>query len=612
VVLLALPVAALGQKAMDLPSESVTVHVGQSKLLEAPWPVKRVSVTNPAVADVEAITTQRIMVLGRKIGSTDVMLWNDQEQARRVQVDVTIDLQRIREEFKRLFPDSNLDIMQSQDVVIVMGTLQSGSQAEALTEFLTASSQATGLEYVNMTKVESKVQPVAIDAKTGQAVVEPGTKQAERQALQPVKLDEEGFLDPRLLQAELQRLFPGSKLDVRASEDVYVISGMLRRAEDAEKMQIYLTALSESEATKDLQFVNLTGVAGVHQVLLQVRFAEASRSAVRTLGINILQTGHHDNTFFGATQPGPDQSGALTPISIGPPEGAVAGNHNAVPFTFNRDVDVSPLTSVILGFPRADLEFFIRALTENRYVRLLAEPNLVAMSGEEASFLAGGEFPIPIVQGTGGTTAISIEFKEFGIRLNFRPTVLGENALRLHVAPEVSELSPVGAVEIQGFRVPSLITRRAETTVELMSGQTMIMAGLLSESNRGISSKLPGVGQIPILGSLFRSVNYEEGKTELLVMVQAWVVEPQSLEAPPPLPGVLHTRPNDWELYALGQIEGQAAPQLSPTDAEWLRDLGLDQLRGPGAWARYEQGTATSEAPIEPTALPGDEDPAGQ
>ena len=202
----------------------------------------------------------------------------------------------------------------------------------------------------------------------------------------------------------------------------------------------------------------------------------------------------------------------------------------------------------------------MQALAENQYLRVLAEPSLVALSGEEANFLAGGEFPIPVVQGAGVSTSgtsLSIEYKKFGVQLKFRPTVAGDGTIRLHVAPEVSELSNIGAIVLQGFSIPGLLTRRAETTVELKSGQTFGMAGLISQSTQARSSRVPGLGDLPVLGALFRSVRYQQGDTELVVLVTASLVEPLSLAERPPVPAEFHVVPNDWEVYSLGRVEGR-------------------------------------------------------
>jgi pilus assembly protein CpaC len=201
------------------------------------------------------------------------------------------------------------------------------------------------------------------------------------------------------------------------------------------------------------------------------------------------------------------------------------------------------------------------------------------------------------VNGGATSSAITIEYKEFGVRLRFQPTVLGDNKIRLHVAPEVSELSNgVGSVQLQGFSIPSILTRRADTVLELNSGQTFAMAGLISQTTQARSSRVPGLGDLPILGALFRSVRYQQGDTELVLLVSASLVEPGALKENPPLPGMTHIVPNDWDLYATGRIEGRSAGKVSPADAEWMRQAGLNRLRGPGAWVSYE--------PIPPEKTP--------
>ncbi|MCP4069375.1 MAG: hypothetical protein GY741_13945, partial [Phycisphaeraceae bacterium] len=258
------------------------------------------------------------------------------------------------------------------------------------------------------------------------------------------------------------------------------------------------------------------------------------------------------------------------------------------------------------GVPGANLEVYLQALDENRYVRLLAEPNLVAVSGEEATFLVGGEFPIPVPQSSnGGGITITVEYKEFGVRLVFRPEVLGDGRIRLEVAPEVSELSQTGALNLSGYTVPGVITRRSSTTVELGSGQTFAMAGLLRSTDEARITKVPLLGEIPILGTLFRSVRYEEEQTELLVMVTAEVVEPLDDGMDRPMPGDLHTAPNDWELFVGGRYEGSTGigDPMARLDA-----LGLSGLQGPGAWR-------TADDPRVPAADPmpefGDDDSGG-
>lgn len=394
-------------------------------------------------------------------------------------------------------------------------------------------------------------------------------------------------IDTKRIATELAEMFPNSTLEVSQLRDVLVVKGSLRKSEQAQQLRGYLEKTG-------LTYLDMTSIAGVRQVQLQVRVAEVSRTALRTMGINAFIT---DDDFFGAARVGSEGGGTLVPsIDIGPPEGTVAGNNTS--FVFGQDVTAGSLVTLFAGFPRADFELFLQALAENQYLRLLANPTLVALSGEKAEFLAGGEFPIPVVQGAGGGasggTSVTIQYREYGVRLLFEPIVLGDGTIRLFASQEVSDLTDVGAVTIQGFRVPALITRKAETTLELNSGQTFAMAGLLKNKTGAVTSRIPGLGDLPILGPLFRSVRYKEEDTELVILVTAVLVEPMSLATTPPLPGFLHSRPNDWELYMQGRIEGKEPAKIDAASADWLKKMGLDDLFGPGAWDSYGLGASGS------------------
>ncbi|MCH7994014.1 MAG: type II and III secretion system protein family protein, partial [Planctomycetes bacterium] len=217
-----------------------------------------------------------------------------------------------------------------------------------------------------------------------------------------------------------------------------------------------------------------------------------------------------------------------------------------------------PLTAnptLSLGFPRAGLQFFIRAIADNNLASILAEPNMVVISGETASFLAGGEFPILVPQ---GNDRVTIEFKQFGVLLNFTPIVRAHQTIRLRVAPEISEKDFSTVVQIGGLVVPGVKSRSVETTVELASGQTIAIAGLLSEEMRGAASRVPGIGDVPILGALFRSVQYQRGVTELIILVTPEIVAPLDAHQIGPLPTDGVFQPSDTELYALGLLEGMA------------------------------------------------------
>jgi len=379
------------------------------------------------------------------------------------------------------------------------------------------------------------------------------------------------------LNEELMRLFPGTDLLVTGVQGTYFVSGTLSDADEVAQLRRYFDAAG-------LPYVDMTRLAGVQQVQIHVRVAEANRLAIRKLGINGL---YGEDSIFGASLVGSDRGGSFNPVNVGPPQGAsITGN---IPFIFTQDTNVSPLVTLLAGFPESDLEFFIQALAENQFLRILAEPNLVALSGEEATFLAGGEFPVPIVQGStaGAGISITVEYKEFGVRLKIRPTVLGNGGIRLHVAPEVSDLSDVGAVEIQGFSIPSLLTRRSETTVELKSGQTFAMAGLLNHSVTSRNSRVPLLGDVPIAGAAFRNTRMEDAESELIILVTAKLVEPLSHAGPAPVPGDLYVPPSDWELFLLGHIS--SGKRCNPMISDKAKGNASDfsRLRGPGAWDTY-------------------------
>ncbi len=323
------------------------------------------------------------------------------------------------------------------------------------------------------------------------------------------------------------------------------VSSTDRARRIVELASLYLPKPIPERAQTEIQ--NHLEVAGEQQVLLRCTIAEVSRSAARELGINGFLAGENAKDAFLI-----NQLGGINPINIGAAaSSAVTGN---VPFLTGDDgIPVSRSTTMSLGFPRAQAQFFLKAMADNSLLSVLAEPNLVAISGETAQFLAGGEFPILVPQSLG---TVSVDFREFGVRLNFTPVVRGQQRIRLRVAPEVSELDFTTAIQFEGFVVPGLTSRSTETTVELTSGQTIAIAGLLNEQVRGLASKTPAMGEIPVLGALFRSVNYQRSLTELVVLVTPEIVAPIEANQKIALPTDGLVGPDDFELYALGLFEG--------------------------------------------------------
>jgi pilus assembly protein CpaC len=288
-------------------------------------------------------------------------------------------------------------------------------------------------------------------------------------------------------------------------------------------------------------------VAGEHQVMIRCVVAEVSRSGVRELGVNGFLAGDDFKDMFLV-----NQLGGINPANIGAAADALATG--TIPFLTGEDgIPLTTTPTLSLGFPRVQMQLFIKAMADNKLLNVLAEPNLVAASGETARFLAGGEFPVPVPQ---GNQQVTVEFREFGVRLNFTPVVEGQGRIRMRIAPEVSELDFSTAITIGGLSVPGLTERSAETTVEIGTGQTLAIAGLLSEQVRGLASRIPGIGDVPVLGALFRSVNFQRSQTELVILVTPEIVAPLDAHQKVRIPGENRKDPNDFELYALGLLDG--------------------------------------------------------
>ena len=342
------------------------------------------------------------------------------------------------------------------------------------------------------------------------------------------------------LATQMKQLFPSENIDVRTSGRDVVLSGSVASKEIADKA----VNLSASFVEKREDVVNLLQIAAprTNQVLLRVRFAEVSRSALTELGISLFTgpTGINNTLGRVSTQ----QFGANGFDEL---KWSKAGSDFGSDVTSaSGKVTFSDFLNLFVLSEKYDLGMLIRALQTRGLFQSLAEPNLVAESGKEATFLAGGEFPIPVAQGSGANMSVSVQFKEFGIRLGFTPQVDGDR-IHLKVAPEVSSLDFGNAVTMSGFRIPALQTRRTSTELELRDGQTFAIAGLMNQTLTSTMTKIPGIGDIPILGYLFRSKAAQKNQTELVVMITPQILREGS-------PGVTNALPK------------LAEPFLSPLD----------------------------------------------
>jgi pilus assembly protein CpaC len=326
------------------------------------------------------------------------------------------------------------------------------------------------------------------------------------------------------LRQGIVQLLPSSEITATTVDNSIVLSGLV----DTPTQSQELRELAERYLGEDESLLYRVRVAAPTQVHLRVRVAEVSRDVLKEFGINWEAIFQNSDFTFGFV------TGRAVTDGLG---------------TFLR----APRADTAFGsFESGDdiVNTAIDALAEEGLVNILAEPNLTALSGETASFLAGGEFPIPIDQDDDG---ISIEFKEFGISLAFTPTVLSANRISLRVRPEVSDLSDKGAITINGLTIPALATRRAETTVELGSGQSFAIGGLLSNDIENRIRKTPGLGDVPVLGTLFRSTRFQSNETELVILVTPYLVRPANApQMATPADG--YRPPSDLERILLGRL----------------------------------------------------------
>jgi len=346
------------------------------------------------------------------------------------------------------------------------------------------------------------------------------------------------------LREMVQRIFPEeNNLRIDATHDSLTLSGAVSSTSSLSQV----LSLAQSYLPKGGKVINLLEVAGVHQVMLEVRVAEMSRSLQKRLGFNwTYLSGSGKNLGLSLLN-------KLTSLPTG------TGGFPANPLV------VSDKVTGIFRFTSHDTSWtlFIDALKEEGLLKVLAEPTLITLSGATAHFLAGGEFPIPVPQASGVSTTITVEYKPFGVGLNFTPTVLNNKKINMQVTPEVSELDFSNAIQIQGFTIPAVTTRRVSTVIELADGQSFAIAGLLRDGIREIIDKFPLIGDIPILGALFRSSNFQKNETELIVIVTPHLVKPLDM-VKQTLPTDQFIEPDDFEFYLLGHPEGQKKPKPSP------------------------------------------------
>lgn len=349
-------------------------------------------------------------------------------------------------------------------------------------------------------------------------------------------------VDVEGLKARLFELLPDEEIEVRAVNESVIMSGTVSSSVRLQR------AVEVAERFAPEKVTNLLSVTGSQQVMLAVRFAEVQRRVVKELGLNTQVSGSDFAVTVGDALAG----GIFSPTAIA-------------------------TGSVTFGIGAATIDLLFDALEEKGVVKTLAEPNLIALSGDTASFLAGGEFPVPVAQNTddGGST-ITIEFKEFGVALAFTPTVLDDQLINVIVSPEVSRIDRTNAVTIQGFEIPGLTTRRATTTVELRDGQSFAIAGLIQSDFQDTVRQFPLLGDVPVLGALLRSSDFQKAQSELVIIVTPHLVQPApagSLVTP----ADNFVPPSDSDIWLFGRTE---SPTSGMTPSNAANALAINEAGG--------------------------------
>lgn len=365
------------------------------------------------------------------------------------------------------------------------------------------------------------------------------------------------------LSDQLRELVPGEKIDARISNDAIVLTGMVSTAGAADR------AAQVAKAFAGDKVVNLITMGSSQQVMLEVRFAEVNRSTGKDIGVQ-LSAQSQNGSFKGISGLGagltPATPGTIT-TTVGPNGDVTTTSSGGTPtiLGFTAIADSFGIFRKTFSLGNLDINATLNALETRGLSKTLARPTLIALSGEKASFLAGGEFPVPVAQSGTANNAITVEFKPFGVSLAFTPTVLGDKTISMIVEPEVSAIDPSSSLTVGQITIPGLRTRRASTTLELRDGESFAIAGLLQRDFQTTINQVPLLGSIPIIGSLFRSSSFKKGETELLIVVTPHLVAPiQPGQVRLPTDRVLDPREADTFLLGQPYRPAPVAPAVPP------------------------------------------------
>ncbi len=416
------------------------------------------------------------------------------------------------------------------------------------------------------------------------------------------------------LQREIHTIDSTGKVQARAVDDSIVLTGTVKDAAEGDDIR----KIAARYVANPTQLVNKLLLDAPNQIDLQVRVAEIQRSVLKQFGINWFNIEQSGVAAFGmvtatnaiapnAFNSGSGGSGSAVTKLVPPLAGSSLGSTNpSATGAFNTPTQTlignATNNNFTASFRNGNflINSTIDALAQNGLITILAEPDLVTVSGQKASFLAGGVFPVPVPQtGTGSQAAITIDWKQFGVSINFTPTILADGRIAMHVAPEVSELAPQQGITVQGVTVPGITTRRADTTVELGSGQTFAIAGLLQNQTQQQLQAYPWLGDLPIIGTLFRSTAFQRGETELVILVTPYIVQPVSSATALKTDNDGFYAPSDKDRVMGGNLN------VAPTTAGPSAAKPAAAAAAPNATADGGVPTPAPRAPVSsPVALP--------
>ena len=536
------PQGSAGEVSAALP---VPVTINDPVMLFVPGRVERASVTDTKIASVKVVPPNQLVVSGKRAGTTTVVAWTGHE---RRSFDIVVQ-GGVKKSESSGAPARTAPLGKSKPMAAASGppvpvtaappTARAvsdprgiGTDARPVPVTMGASVvlQLPGrLERASVTNADiANIQVVPpneilVNAKTPGITTVIAWTNGERRYFDVVV-----SANVEMLQRAMRQLSPRDEIKVEAAQSSVVLTGTVSDAGLVVKAAEVARAFLPEKAS----VVNLLRLSEPHQIMLKVDVAEVNRSGLRELGVDFIHLGTSlAVAFFGGT---------------------TAGILNSV---LDRDGSATFDSRTAAVVRHGDNRVFLRALEQKGLVKFLARPTLTAASGASANFLAGGEFPVPVVTGGGvaGTTAVTIIYKPFGVRLDFTPTLNDLDSINLKITPEVSDLDFDNAVTLSGFRIPALRTRRTSTIVDLKPGQGLAVGGLISSQDRKTLSKLPILGDIPILGALFRSTQFIRNETDLVVFVTPEIVKPLT-EIPDLGPSMRLTPDEDRELR---QIPGK-------------------------------------------------------